>query len=75
MNRDDAQNINPLIVEYLDCYEPNVKELALQAVRLASHQGVLAVVEQMTSHVKRHARQGQARDDNPTPSPEGLQAI
>lgn len=72
MNRVGPQNVNPLIVEYLSVYESDVQHLALQAVLLAGHQGIPAVVEQMTSHVKKQARQGKSSDDNSADMPARL---
>ena len=50
MSRMDLQNVNPLIVEYLSIYEPDVQQLALQAfLGYGSAAPVQLVVETFSS--------------------------
>ena len=58
----DPTAVNPLITEYLEPYESEVRELALQAIRLAGTQGLPALVEQMTAHVRKRARESKGNE-------------
>lgn len=50
-------NVNALIIEKLNTYPPDVRELALQAIRLSESYAETAVAEQLQTIVRKLARQ------------------
>ncbi len=53
----DQIKVNPLIVEILASYETDVRDLAIEAIRLSNNQAMQAVVDQMAGHVRKKARE------------------
>lgn len=64
-NKNEAPAVNPLIIEYLSQYDDDIRDLCRIAIELANNQGIPAVAEQMSAHVKRRTREGRSANDNP----------